>query len=205
VDLLPLAATGVRSIRALRSAVTRDEAIDAFAGGVAGHARRLALGPLRSVADVYVPFRLYRVSVEKPAASGSGRAGSDRTIERAVLGLDAVTGALDFYRFDREPGSGDVVGLYTRNGVAAALSDAALHEIAAARVRRMVYRRRGFLVAGRLRVNVEPIDADVHVPYWAGFFGGGETARMVVMDAVRRQLEGAKVRRLIREWLAPGA
>jgi hypothetical protein len=204
VDLLPLeAGTGARSIRALRSAVTRDEAIQAFAGGVTGRARSVALGPLRSVADVYVPFRLYRVSVERCATSGSSRTGRHATVERAVLGLDAVTGALDLYQFDREPEPGDVVGVHTRNGVAAALPDSALHQIAVTRVRRIVYRRRGFLVAGRVRVDVDPIEGEVHVPYWAGFFGSGETARIVVMDAVRRQIEGAKVRQLIGRWLAP--
>jgi hypothetical protein len=196
--MVPVAAG---SIRALRSAVTRDEAIEAFAGGLAGRARCLTLGPLRSVADVYVPFRLFRVSIERCAASGASPATSV-VIDRAVLGVDAVTGALDFYRFDREPGPGDVVGVESRNGVGAALPDAALHEIAAGRVRRMVYGRRGFLVAGRIHVSVQPIEGDLHVPYWAGFFGRRETARIVVMDAVRRQIEGAKLRRLIGRWLA---
>jgi hypothetical protein len=173
-----------------------------LAGGMAGGARRLTLGPLRSVAEVYVPFRLYRVRIERLAASGASRTGANAVIDRAVLGVDAVTGTLDFYRFDREPGPGDVVGVQSRNGVGAALPDAVLHQIAAGRVRRMVYRRRGFLVAGRIHVSVEPIAGDLHVPYWAGFFGRGEAARIVVMDAVRRQIEGAKVRQLIGRWLA---
>jgi hypothetical protein len=193
--------TGAPSIRALRSNVTRDEAIQAFAGGIAGRARRLALGPLRSVAEVYVPFRLYGVCVEGRLAAGSGRSCAHTALEHAVLGVDAVTGALDLYRFDREPGPDEVVGVHTRNGVAAALPDAALRDIAETRVRRMIYGRRGFLVAGHLRVAVEPMEVDVHVPYWTGFFGGGEIARIVVMDAVRRHIEGAKVRQLIVRWL----
>jgi hypothetical protein len=213
VDLFPLAAGGVRSIRALRSAVTREEAIRAFSGGLAGHARRLRLGPLRSIADVYVPFRLYRISIGRAAASGvenAARFDSSATrradgIEHAVIGVDAVTGTLDLYRFERTPEADQVVGLCTRNGIDAALPVAALHEIALTRVRRMVYGRRGFLVAGRMHIDVEPVDAEVHVPYWAGFFGGGEAARIVVMDAVRRQIEGPKVRRLIGRWLAPSA
>jgi hypothetical protein len=200
--MVPVAAG---SMRALRSAVTRDEAIEALAGGLAGRARCLALGPLRSVADVYVPFRLFRVSIERLPASGATGPGAGIIIDRAVLGVDAVTGALDFYRFDGEPGPADVVGVHSRNGVGVALPDAALHEIAAGRVRRMVYGRRGFLVAGRIHVGVDAIEGDLHVPYWAGFFGRGDAARIVVMDAVRRRIEGPKVRQLIGRWLASDA
>jgi len=42
----------------------------------------------------------------------------------------------------------------------------------------------------------------LHVPYWVGFVGRGEAASLVVMDAVRRQIEGVKARRLIGEWLS---
>jgi len=190
MDLFPLANGGGQSIRALRGTVTREEAIDAFAGGVTGRARRVALGPLRSVADVYVPFRLFRVAIEKGSR-----------IERAVLGLDAVGGALDLYRFDREPEPDDVTVVHTRNHVEALLTDGAVQDLAASRVKRMVYRRTGFLVAGRVRIDISPIGGDLHVPYWAGFFGRGQTARIVVLDAVRRQIEGAKVQRLIRNHL----
>jgi hypothetical protein len=191
VDLLPLDTShDAQSIRALRGAVTRDEAIHALAGGVAGRARRIALGPLRSVADVYVPFRLYRVTVRRGA-----------TVERSVLGLDAVGGALDLYRFDREPGPDDVTVVHTQNHVEALLTDAAVRDLAASRLKRMVYRRIGFLVAGRVRIELDAIGGDLYVPYWAGFFGRGEAARIVVMDAIRRQIEGAKVRRLICRWL----
>jgi hypothetical protein len=45
----------------------------------------------------------------------------------------------------------------------------------------------------------------VHVPYWTGFFGRGDVASLVVVDAVRCAVEGPKVRRLISGWLTAGA
>jgi hypothetical protein len=180
-----------RSIRSLRPAVTREEAVKAFNDGLIGGVRRLALGPLRSLADVYVPFRLYQVTV-----------GRRRTSETAVLGVDGVTGALDFYRFDVPPGPSDLMDVCTRNDVEAVLLPAAAQEIVASRVMRMVYGRVGFVAAPHVRLDVRPIDQAVHVPYWVGFFGRREAASLVVMDAVRRQIEGVKVRRLIDQWLS---
>ena len=37
--------------------------------------------------------------------------------------------------------------------------------------------------------------------YWLGFFGRRESASLVVMDAVRRQMEGVKLRRLVEQWI----
>jgi len=45
------------------------------------------------------------------------------------------------------------------------------------------------------------LPVDIHVPYWLGFFGGRENASLEVMDAVRRQIEGAKARALFEDWL----
>jgi hypothetical protein len=50
-------------------------------------------------------------------------------------------------------------------------------------------------------LEVRPIEGEVHVPSWAGFFGRSDRASLVVIDAVRRQVEGARVRRLIDQWL----
>jgi len=49
------------------------------------------------------------------------------------------------------------------------------------------------------------VDAIIHVPYWAGFFGRGDAASLVVLDAVRCAVEGPKVRRLISGWLTASA
>jgi hypothetical protein len=176
-------------IRTLRPRIDRDQAVAAFARGVGGGVRRLTRGPLRSVADVSVPFQLHRVTVSR-----------GRRDEHMVLGIDAVTGVLDLYRFDDVPLT-SVVRARTRNHLEPVLSASAGHDIVAASVKRMLYQRVGFLAIGRCRVDVRPIDPVLYVPYWIGFFGRGEIASLVVIDAVRRQIEGVKVQRLVERWL----
>jgi hypothetical protein len=46
---------------------------------------------------------------------------------------------------------------------------------------------------------------ELHIPYWIGFRGSDDRVRISVIDAVRRRPEGAKVRRLVEEWLAKKA
>ena len=129
------------------------------------------------------------VEVERPRRS-------DR---RAASGARARRRRIDA---DGPPEATDLIDVWTRNHLEPILSTTAAHEVVAARVKRMTYQRVGFLAAGRVRVGVQPIDVRLHVPYWAGFFGRRDAASLVVMDAVRRQIEGAKVRRLITAWLA---
>jgi len=185
MDLFPLA------IHAIRPSVTRDEAVKAFEKGIAGGVRRLAHGPLRSIADVYVPFRLYHVTT----ICGARR-------ETAVLGIDAVTGALDLYRFDAVPAAADLVDVRTRNHIEPLLSEASTRECIASRVTRMMFGRVGFFAGARIHIDIRPAGEEVYVPYWAGFFGRRQTASLLVMDAVRRQIEGIKVRRIVEHWLA---
>ena len=192
MDLFPLtsAAAPAEAIRALRPRVTREQAIEIFRRGLAGGARRVARGPLRSVADVYIPFRLYVATL-----------GRDARHEVLVLGVDAVAGVLDLYRFDHVPGADDVVQIFSSNHLEPILSTNTARDLLASRIRRMTYQRVGFLAGGPFQFDAEPIDAVLHVPYWAGFFGRSETASVVVMDAVRRQIEGAKLRRMVETWI----
>jgi len=81
-------------IRSLIPKVTRNEAIEQFSpGGILSQFREVAFGPLRSLAEFYIPFRLYRVRIVN-----RGRE------EQRVFGLDAVTGSLDLYQFQELPG-----------------------------------------------------------------------------------------------------
>jgi hypothetical protein len=52
-----------------------------------------------------------------------------------------------------------------------------------------------------LTISAEAVAGEIYVPYWVGFRGRGSQVHFVVMDAVRRQIEGAKVRQLLRAWL----
>ena len=75
-------------------------------------------------------------------------------------------------------------------------------DILEASVRRMIFRA-GFFRVCDLRIESELLIPELHVPYWVGFRGNSESATPVVLDAVRRRHEGARIRQLILEWLAP--
>src|SRR5438094_8634128 len=91
-------------IRSLRPNVSRDAAVEEFSSGAFNSMRALVFGPLRSVADFYIPFQLFQVEI-----SNRGK------IDQRVFGLDAVSGSLDRYDFEQWPGPAEVVLLETRN------------------------------------------------------------------------------------------
>jgi hypothetical protein len=180
----------VARIRSLRPNVSRDEAIDHFSsGGPVELLRQVAFGPVRSVAEFFIPFRLFQVEI-----LNSGKR------DRRVLGLDVVTGSLDLYHFEQLPGPGEVVVVESRNCPLGLLDDAQAMELVIAKVRRVLFTT-GFFRMRNLEISAEPIAGEICIPYWVGFRGRGTQARFVVMDAVRRRIEGAKVRNLLQTWL----
>jgi hypothetical protein len=177
-------------IRSLKPNVTRDEAIAQFARSrVSGFVRNAAFGPLRSVAEFYIPFHLFQVEI-----FNRGRRDS------RFFGLDGVNGSLDLYHFEHLPGPEDVIVLETRNCLPAVLDHALAEELMIAKVRRLIFST-GFFRIRHLRISAERIPGEIHIPYWVGFRGHVVRARFAVLDAVRRQIEGAKVRRLLESWL----
>lgn len=182
---------GTATVRALRPRVDRDGAVGAFTGGLAGAFRRATYGPVRSVAEVYVPFLPFEVVIRRP-----------RGVERVVLGVDAVSATLDLYRFDAASSGDDLTHVRTRNHLKPVVSVSTAHDAIVVRMQRLIYQRAGFLAAGRCHVEAAAAGDVISIPYWVGFLGRHETASLVVMDGVRGQIEGAKVRRLIEGWLA---
>jgi hypothetical protein len=176
-------------IRSLRPNVTREEATDYFSSGLADILRTTAFGPLKSVADFFIPFRLFQVQI----FNGGKR-------EQRIFGLDAVNGSLDLYHFEQLPGEREVVYLETRNCSEPLLDEAEATKIVVTRVQRLLFST-GFFRVRNLRISTESIAGEIYVPYWVGFRGRGVGARFVVMDAVRRKMEGAKVRHLLQAWL----
>jgi hypothetical protein len=179
-----------QSIATLRSHISRDQAIRTFTVGPGGWSRRAVLGPLRSIADVYVPFRIYRIHIS-----------NGRRRQTTVVGLDAITGALDLYWFSAVPSDPDITQVHTSNHVPVVLDESAARTIVESRIQRLAFRRAGFFGIRQFRVEVE-CAGELHVPYWIALFGRAETARLIVMDAVGGALEGAKIRRLLYQWLA---
>ena len=177
-------------IRSLRPNVSRDEAIDLFSSrGPGPLLREMAFGPVRSVAEFFIPFRLFQVGI-----LDSGKR------DQRVLGLDAVTGSLDLYHFEQLPGPGEVIVVETRNCPLGLLDDARAMELIIAKVRRVLFTT-GFFRMRNLEISAQPVPGEICIPYWVGFRGRGTQARFAVIDAVRRQIEGAKVRALLKAWL----
>ncbi|MGH9503443.1 MAG: hypothetical protein ACRD20_11395 [Terriglobales bacterium] len=177
------------SIRSLRPNVTREEAMEQFSSGMLDFLRQAAVGPLRSVAEFYIPFRLFQTEILN---------GGKRDLK--VFGLDAVNGSLDLYHFEQLPGERELIHLETRNCSEALLGEGEAKKIVIAKVQRLLFST-GFFRLRDLHISAEPVAGEIYVPYWVGFRGRGIRARLAVIDAVRRQPEGAKVRQLLQTWL----
>src|SRR5437899_12961044 len=95
-------------IRSLRPNVSRDAAVEEFSRGAFNSMRALVFGPLRSVADFYIPFQLSQLEI-----SNRGK------IDQRVFGLDAVSGSLDLYHFEQFAGRAEVALLQTPHRVPA--------------------------------------------------------------------------------------
>lgn len=176
-------------IRSLRPNVTRDEAIEQLSAGVMGALRSALQGPVRSVADFYIPFILFQVIVIN--------AGKSKT---QILGLDSVSGSLDLYHFESLPDATQLISIDTRNCPQPQLDPERAREIVVDRVRRWLFQT-GFFRMRSLQIQPEALPGEWCVPYWVVFRGRGSRAHLSVLDAVRRKPEGAKVRELLESWL----
>jgi len=179
------------AIRTLKPNVTEREAMRTFsAPGISAFLWRMRSGPLRKIAAAYVPFRLYRVRYEL-----------GRTPHSRLFALDAVDGSLDLFEFPRVPEDRELLSYDSRDRLTAALSEDRSVELLREKVLRIVFQQGFFkLREPRLEITAEP--NEIYLPYWLGFYGGGETARCRVMDAVRRRIEGAKASAFFEHWLA---
>jgi hypothetical protein len=176
-------------IRSLRPNVTRDAAVEELSRGALGLLQMAVFGRLRSVAEFYIPFQLFRVEIVNRGKR-----------DQRIFGVDAVTGSLELYHFEQLPGERDVVYCESGNCAEVLLDESQARELLLTKVRRLVFSA-GFFRIRDLSISAEPIAGEIHVPYWVGFRGRGPRAHMTVMDAVRRRVEGAKVRQLLQAWL----
>ena len=90
--------------------------------------------------------------------------------------------------------------LETRNCAEPLLDEVDTEKIVVAKVQRLLFST-GFFRVRNLHISAEPIAGEIYVPYWVGFRGRGICPQFAVIDAVRRKLEGAKVRHLLQVWL----
>src|SRR5213595_1261165 len=133
-------------IRCLRANVTREEATEQLASqGFGTSLRNILHGPLRSIADFYIPFRLFQVEI-------LNRGNRDQRI----FGLDAVIGVLELYHFEQLPSERDVVYCESRNCAEVLLEEARATELLMTKVRRLVFSA-GFFRIRNLSISAQPI------------------------------------------------
>jgi hypothetical protein len=177
-------------IYSLKINLSQEEVVLAMkAQSVMSRMKTLLVGPLRSIAAVYVPYRMFRTTIQNGPRQ-----------EERLLAIDAVRGTLDLYRFQHAPAPSELVRVETRNCLAAQLGTECAADMLREKLCRMIFPRGFFRVRG-LSIEVVPIGEGVHIPYWVAFRGYGQRAQLVVIDAVRRTQEGAKARDFFRHWL----
>jgi hypothetical protein len=179
------------TIPVLKPNVTQQEAIRAFSsGGPANWFWSMRTGPLQRIANVCVPFYLFRVSYQL-----------NHTEVQRWFALDAVKGSLDLFEFAHPPSAEALESIETRNFLEAALPA----EDAIVRVREKVLRaifQQGFFKLRSRQIEIERQSSVFYMPYWLAFYGGRGPVRCRVLDAVRRRIEGAKATAFFEQWLA---
>jgi hypothetical protein len=147
-------------------------------------------GPLQKIAEAYVPFRFYRV-----------RYSMNREKIQRIFAMDAVDGSLDLFEFRTVPEDGELVTVMTRNCLPESLSEEQARHILRDKILRIIFQQ-GFFKLRDASLEIEALPAEIHLPYWLGFYGGRNALRCRAMDAVRRRFEGAKASAFFEEWLA---
>jgi hypothetical protein len=175
-------------IHVLKPNVTQEEAVRAFSGaGVSALYWRMRSGPLRRIADAYVPYYLCRVKYAGAPAR--------------LFAIDAVDGSLDLFEFPRVPIEHDLLALDGRNRLQATLTEERAAELLRDKVLRVIFQQ-GFFKIRDARLEITPVRCELHLPYWLGFHERDGSVHCRVMDAVRRRMEGAKASAFFEQWLA---
>lgn len=175
-------------MRVLKPNVTQEEALRAFSSaGLSSLYWRIRSGPLRRIADVYVPYFLFRIKC--------GNA------QPRLFAMDAVDGSLDLFEFPRIPGEGEFQVARDRNRLKATLSEEQASGLLRDKALRIIFQQ-GFFQLRNAHLEITFVPCELHLPYWLGFYGHENSARCRVMDAVRRRIEGAKASAFFEHWLA---
>jgi hypothetical protein len=175
-------------IHALKPNVTEEEAVRAFSSaGVSALYWRMRSGPLRRIADAYVPYYLYRVKYAGAPAR--------------LFAIEAVDGSLDLFEFPRIPAERELLALDGRNRLQATLTEERAAELLRDKVLRVIFQR-GFFRIRDARLEITPVRCELHLPYWLGFHERDGLVHCRVMDAIRRRMEGAKASAFFEQWLA---
>jgi len=123
-----------------------------------------------------------------------------RAAHSHLFALDAVDGSLDLFEFRVPPGDRETMVVTTRNHPAPRLSATKAEELVREKVLRLIFQQ-GFFKVRAVRLEIERLPDEIHLPYWLGFYGTRENLSCRVMDAVRRRIEGARASALFEQWL----
>jgi hypothetical protein len=167
------------------SNVSQDRAAAMFLGSF----RELRYGRLRIVIDFYLPYYLFLVRTE-----------NRRKVIDSLYGIDAISGLLDPFQFDR-PASPDFRReVETGYSLPLRIGPQEAFQSLEQRMRRLVYMQSIFMASG-WKLSGDLVES-FYMPYWVGVYERGERAHLEVIDAVRGRFEGAKVREIIVSWFA---
>ncbi|MDP9160565.1 MAG: hypothetical protein M3O09_10130 [Acidobacteriota bacterium] len=179
------------TIRVLTPNMTREQALAKFSsGGLMDYWQVAVYGPLRSVADFYIPFRLFHVEI-----SNGGK------LDKRIMGVDAIGGSLNPFHFPTVPCADDVISVDTRNYLPVSTDESAAKATVISKLQRIFFAT-GFFRIRNLEISARQIPGAIHVPYWIGFRDSGRKVTFTVMDAVRRQREGGKVKLALHRWIS---
>ena len=176
------------AVRALKPNVRREEAVRAFSGaGFSTWYWRMRSGPLRRIAEAYVPYFLFRVKYAGAPAR--------------LFAIDAVNGSLDLFEFPHIPVERELLAVEGRNRLKAAMTQDRAIELLRDKVLRVIFQQ-GFFKLRDAHLDITPAGGELYLPYWLGFHERGGAVHCRVMDAVRRRMEGAKACLFFEQWLA---
>ncbi len=157
--------------------------------GPLGLLRRWRSGKLVAIADIYIPYRLYKITVDDRRAKLT-----------KYYAVDAAAGLLDLYEFTSPPPDGKFVEVETRNFHPVRLGESETKLLVLKKARRSLFAR-GFFHMVDPVICAEFVRPEFYMPYWAGFYGDGQNVRVTALDAVRHTVEGSKVSEVVKLWL----
>jgi hypothetical protein len=170
-------------LKCLKPLLTEEQARQMFKSQF----RESRYGKLQIHTGFFLPCYLFRVVVQNAGLR-----------QEQYLAIDAMTGELDLRKFDQPPNQEEYDEAESEQFGPFRLDEADALAILQERVRRMVYQQ-GFFRLKDLSITGKLADR-FYILYHVAFYVRKNRARVEVIDSMRGQFEGAKLRDLIQDW-----
>lgn len=175
-------------IRTLKSGIEREFALEKLsAPGLSGWMRRCISGKLIGAAEIYIPYRLYKIIVRD----------RQRSAER-FLAIDAVSGIFDPINVSQTHFDCQLVE--SRNFLPSQVAEVDTQAAVLAKTRKVLFSS-GFFRLREPEISIELAENDFHIGYWAGFYGSKEKMNVMVLDSMTQTIAGGKVTECVKNWL----